>query len=235
MKRPICILSALLGLAGSVAAQSNLLRNPGFETVPNADRGQGILPSEWLNVRASADTYSNDGSYGLGPATGGNFFEVTANEGIRWVAGWALVQETFGQELSTPLVGGVGYELSAALIQAKRSDLDVKGGYEVYLAKSYQDAFSSPVLLGRLGPTTDSYAWEVASLSFTAPADANQLNFLYFSPYSESTTIGVAYPGLDSLTLSSTRVAGVPEQSSGLILMGLSLGGLAWVERRRRA
>lgn len=228
-------LCAALGLASALSAQANLLRNPGFETVPGTVTGQGILPSDWTTVSGSPDTYSNDGSYGLGPSTGGNFTGVTAQEGIRWVAGWDLAGERFGQMLSSPLVGGAAYELDAALIQARRSDLDVRGGYRVFLAPSSVAAGTNSVLLGTLGPTTDSDSWEAASLNFNAPANASDLPFLYFAPYTEGTFFGLAYPGLDELVLDRPVVNGVPDESSGLMLLGIGAGGVVWARRRRQA
>lgn len=225
----------MLGLAVALPAQANLLRNPGFETVPGTGTGQGILPSEWTPLSGSPDTYSNDGSYGLGPSAGGNFTGVTAEEGIRWVAGLDAGNERFGQTLSSPLVGGAAYELDAALIQARRTDLDVRGGYRVFLAANIFAASTNSVLLGTLGPTTDSDSWEAASLSFNAPANASDLPFLFFAPYTDGTTSGLAYPGLDELVLDRSTPTGVPDESSGLALLGIGAGGLVWFGRRRQA
>lgn len=235
MKTPFVTpaLFAALGLAGALNAHANLLRNPGFETVPGTVSGQGILPSEWTILSSTPDTYSNDASYGLGPSTGGNFTGVTADEGLRWVAGWDLADERFGQTLSSPLVGGASYQLDAALIQARRTDLDVRGGYEVFLAPSVLGASTNSVLLGKLGPTTDSDDWEAASLSFTAPANAGDLPFLFFAPYTEGTPPGFAYPGLDALVLDRQVPTGVPDESSGLALLGIGAVGVVWARRRQ--
>ena len=61
-------LIALVSLGLSSAANANLIKNASFEDVPDASTGQGILPSDWVNIpppTPTADTYSNDGSYGV--------------------------------------------------------------------------------------------------------------------------------------------------------------------------
>ncbi len=90
------------------------LRNPSFEMIPGPVVGQGILPSDWIQLAPSpgADTYSNDGSYGVLPGAFGNFPGITAHDGIRWVAGGggdipaAPAPEVFGQMLTSPLISG---------------------------------------------------------------------------------------------------------------------------------
>jgi hypothetical protein len=106
---------AVLAALVALPSYANLIRNPSFEMIPGPVVGQGILPSEWIqlgSVPPVADTYSSDGSYGLLPADLGNFPGVTAFDGIRWVAGGsggipaAPVPEEFGQVLTTPLFLG---------------------------------------------------------------------------------------------------------------------------------
>ena len=182
------------------------------------------VPSEWLIANFTPDTYSEDGSYGLLPTAGsifvpgGNFTGVTAQEGIRWVAGWSLFPETFGQLLTTPLSPGQQYKFSGYMIQAKRTDIDNPGGYELWLAADSDTPATG--YLGRLEPTTDSDEWEFRTLTFTAPQDADNLPFLLFVPYNTGT--GRAYPGLDSVML-------VPEPATVLLL---SLGGLIILRNR---
>ena len=190
----------LCGLA-SAASHANLLLNPSFETVPGVSFGQGIMPSEWVNIAPptpTADTYSNDGSYGLSPANFDNFTGVTAHDGIRWVAGWSDEgQESFGQWLSTPLTAGTDYELSGWLHQSVR--FDNPGGYEVYLTDT--PGVQSD-LLGFLGSTTGAGdGWQQFSFTFTATMDLASLAFIEFAPI--ATGSGSAYPGLDMVSLSA--------------------------------
>src|SRR5262245_61948748 len=103
---------ASVSFTASALAQ-NLLTNPDFEQVPGNQQGQGILPSDWLEVQPSVDTYSNDGSYGLPPNGFGNFTGVTAFSGIRWVGAWSSIPEIFGQTMPAPLVPGRSYVLRA--------------------------------------------------------------------------------------------------------------------------
>ena len=224
----------IMALPQTVEASGNLLRNRSFEDVPSsATLGQGVLPNDWKIVSVTPDTYSNDGSFGLPPNAFGNFVGITAQNGIRWVAGWSLAFETFGQLLSVPLVPGESYDLSGYLIQAARPDLDFPGGYDLYLTTDDTGNLFSGKHLGRIGPTTDLASWESFSLPFTAPVDANSLPFLYFVPYVQGSS-GAAYPGLDNLTLSSrTHSAGIPDCGNTLGLFGLASGGIALMARKR--
>jgi hypothetical protein len=228
MKRIVAALATGL-LLGGVAehAQANLLKNSSFELVPSAATGQGILPEDWINVPTAgpgADTYSNDGSYGLAPSANGNFTGVTAYDGIRWVAGWSVTsQESFGQWLDAPLVAGNTYYLSGWLHQALRSDLDFTGGYQVYLTNTPS---VHTEYLGFLGATSSTSAgWEQFSISFAVTPVLASLNFLEFVPVVTATT-GSAYPGLDLVSLTKTETASVPEPST-IFLIGAGLFGLA--------
>jgi hypothetical protein len=202
MKRKILAAAILVNVA--TCANANLIRNPSFETIPGTVLGQGILPSEWTVVQSSADTYSNDDSYGLSPSANGNFTGVTAFDGIRWVAGWSAADERFGQMLSVPLTGGQAYSFSSYLIQAKRSDLDHPGGYELYLTPDATGNIGAGALLDSIGPTTDSDDWEFSSFTFTAPDDADTLPFLLFRPFVDIS--GSAYPGLDKVDLTAVPI-----------------------------
>src|SRR5262245_2175534 len=94
---------------------ANLIQNPSFEQTPCStpcNQGQGVMPSNWLILNVTPDTWSNDGSYGLPPDAFGDFTGATAQDGIRWVAGWSLAVEIFGQALASPLVPGQQYTLS---------------------------------------------------------------------------------------------------------------------------
>src|SRR5213594_1984852 len=109
----VLVISALLPSGGYA---QNLIRNPSFESVPcNAPCGQdqGLMPSDWFTAPYSivlppADTWSNDGSYGLSPGSYGHFPGLLAADGTRWVAAasypnaFGLI-EFVGQTLTAPL------------------------------------------------------------------------------------------------------------------------------------
>lgn len=210
-------------------ASANLLVNPGFENVPNNNTGQGLMPSNWLKVSSSPDTYSNDGSYGLLPLEFGNFPGVTAHGGLRWVAGAGGTQqpngEIIGQVLSAPLQAGVTYRFEAWLHQALRSDLNNPGGYDIWLDRGVWNA-ANRVLVGHIGDTTSPAAgWNLFGTNFTAPFDAATYTRFVFAPLRTGGTSGSAYPGLDDVTLTV-----VPEPAS---LTALGIGALALLRRRR--
>lgn len=105
----LVFVAAVIAAMPKPRAVADLLVNPSFETVPSSETGQGFLPSDFVSAASidpGADTYSNDGSYGLTPAAFGNFPGLTAQDGIRWVAGadFGTTSEAFGQALSTPLI-----------------------------------------------------------------------------------------------------------------------------------
>ena len=231
MKSKLTITVILLAFVQ--VANANLIRNASFEDIPGAFTGQGIMPSEWITTNSSPDTYSNNGTYGLFPSdgsAGGNFTGVTAQDGIRWVAGWSTQPENFGQNLTSTLIGDQSYTLSSYLIQAKRSDLDHFGGYEVYLTSG--STSNTGELLGSIGPTTNSNDWEFSSLTFIAPTDSSILPFLLFKPYGD--ILGGAYPGLDNLNLSVTSIGAVPVPAA-VWLFGTALIGLVGFSKRRKA
>ena len=219
---------ALLLVANFAYSQGNLLRNPGFETVPDGSTGAGLMPSDWTAVNQSPDTYSNDGSFGIPPSTFDNFTGITAFEGNQWVAGWSTFGEQFGQTLSIPLLPSADYQLSGYLQQAVRADLNNPGGYDVYLSPNAGTGPSGSTFLGTLGLTAGvARGWESFAINFNTPANADQLPFLLFNPIADSS--GSAYPGLDGLFL-----AQVPEPSTWnlLFLAGLLMGARLRVRGR---
>lgn len=232
MKKHLVLLTTLPFLFPEVQALE-LLRNPSFETVPGPQAAQGIMPSDWVPTSQTPDTYSNDGSYGLPPGIAGNFSGVTAQDGIRWVAGWSAADERFGQLLTAPLIPGESYTLSGYLHQAVRPDLAHSGGYNIHLISEAGASLATGVLLGQIGPTLSADSWESFALQFEAPANAAGLPFLAFQPFlnSSHTGPGTTYPGLDTLSL-RTQVATVPDTGPTAILCALSLAGLGWFQRR---
>lgn len=181
-------------LAGPVCAQ-NLIANADFEQVPGNQPGQGILPSGWVVVTPSPDTYSNDGSFGLPPNGFNNFPGVTAFSGIRWVAGWSAIPEVFGQTLAAPLVPGREYVLRGHLRIAERQDLRGAGTFDISLRAQGQQ----PITVGRRGDyVTYGTGWVERELRFTAPAGADVRPLIAFLPVAPGAS---SYIGCDLVSL----------------------------------
>jgi len=199
-----CWMIAVIGFL-SETASGNLLRNPSFEQTPcttPCNQGQGVMPSEWLILNVTPDTYSNDGSYGLAPGDFGNFPGVTAQDGIRWVAGWSVAVEIFGQVLTAPLISGQQYTLSAYLREAIRADLANPGTYQIELWDT-TDVSADKIVVGSFQPLiANQNAWELRTLSFTASSGAATHTVLAFRPLGSEA--GGAYPGIDNVVLLAT-------------------------------
>jgi hypothetical protein len=215
------------------ASAASFITNGSFETFSGPPiLGQGFLPDPWVTGPfPGADTYSNDGSFGLTPGAVGNFPGVTAYDGIRFVAGWSAVPEPFGQPLASPLVAGAIYNITGALHQALRADIDHPGGYNVYAATGLFDA--SPLFLVSTGATTNDTAWEPFSVNFTAPAGVDSKLFLLFIPF--ETGSGPAYPGFDAFSVADATVVPAPA-ALPLFATGLgALGLLGWRRKKKAA
>lgn len=222
------VISSLVGLALFVptGASANLFLNPGFEDVPNASTGQGLMPSNWIQVNLSSDTYSNDGSYGLSPGEFGNFPGVTAHGGLRWVAGANSNQpaggESFGQTLAGSLQAGLTYRVQGWMHQALRGDLNNPGGYDLWLDRG--DFVNTRLYVGHLGDTTSPTAgWNEYTSEFIAPSDAALYSRFVFAPLASGNW--GTYPGIDDVSM-----VAVPEPGS---LAALSLAALMFARRRR--
>lgn len=210
------------GLLISSVAGANLLANGSFESPAGYALGQqGILPVEWNVTNVTPDMYSSDASFGLNPNVLGNFTGVTAQDGLGWVAGWSSFAESFAQNLGTALTPGTSYSLSGYLRQAKRSDLDNPGAYNIFLNSTNTMAGAQQV--ASWSPTTGANFWEFRSTSFVAPANASLLPWIIFEPYESGP--GSAYPGLDNVILTP-----VPEPAT---IAALGAGALAILRRRR--
>lgn len=216
---------------------ANLIRNASFEDVPNSNTGQAKMPSEWVASHVTPDAYSNDNSYGIGPSNPyfSNFGNITAYDGIRWVAAWSSAgQERFGQTLTDRLIAGTEYDFSGFLHQAFRSDLNHQGGYEVFLTSTYYSAPTTGEYLGYLGETNGfSEGWQQYSFSFTATAEMASLDFLMFAPIQFNASGGV-YPGLDLVSLKAASSPGggaIPEPAS-ILLLGVGLFAMAFRHKK---
>jgi hypothetical protein len=179
----------------SSASGQNLLTNADFEEVPGNQQGQGILPTGWIQVNPSVDTYSNDGSFGLPPEGFNNFPGVTAYSGIRWVGAWSALPETFGQTLAIPLVPARSYVLRARLRIAERADLRGAGTYDI----SLRAQGLMTLTVGRLGDfVAYGEGWAERTLRFVAPAGAELRPLIAFAPVAMNTG---SYIGCDQVVL----------------------------------
>lgn len=215
----------------SAISEASILNNESFEAVPGPAYSQGILPSDYATAAGpfivGADTYSNDGSYGLFPSDFGNFPGVSAEDGIRFVAAADFgggVREAFGQLLSVPLTPNALYRFSGFVQESPRLG---NGGYELLLSPSISMFDAGIVSVGLIGPTTTESGWELRTLDFTAPVNANQLSYIIFSPYSSSPN--GAYIGLDNLSLTV-----VPEMPSWGLIGIVCVPAMLFIARRRR-
>lgn len=194
------VFSALLSVVASASFTQNLLRNPSFEDVPNGSLGQGVLPNDWYQasiLEPGADTYSEDGTYGLFPEEFGNFtVGTTAFTGNRFVAGWSLDPgESMGQTLSKQLKPRARYRVSAWLHDSTRAFQLDDGGYDVYLTDGILSEY-----IGHLyatGGGTD--AWQFSEFVFRAPQIVTSLSEIVFQPVSLGAQ--TAYFGLDDVSL----------------------------------
>jgi len=217
------------------SAWAGSLSNGSFESVPDSSTGQGLLPNNWLdagNIEPGADTYSNDGSYGLAPSDFGQFTGVVAADGIRWVAGADFADgfhEAFSQLLGATLTPGASYIFSAAIHQSFGFDPG-PGGYEVLLSPSAAFNDVGAVSLGTLAPTAGEDTWLSRSLTFTAPANASALPYFVLSPL--AATDVSAYIGIDNVSLDANPNAAVPEPGT-FTIFAIASGLMAVIRFRR--
>lgn len=221
---PLTALALLAAIPQSAYGQEpNLLRNPGFEQVPgvSAQATQGLLPSEWSSNLGDmgADTYSavpvgHGGFYGLHPDNlypgehYNHFTDARAAEGVRFVAMSGTHSETIFQSLGEPLVAGRHYEVRGHL---RRSTAPLTGGMNVYLTTAPDDlppeyrvgTLSAPVL-----PVGDA-DWEMRTMVFRAPANAEALGWIVFRPEAAA-----QYLALDNFSLAPLPAIRVEEVSA---------------------
>lgn len=229
--RALLLMPASVVMGATPAMASNILLNAGFETCTPGCVGEGVLPDNWVISAVTPDTWSNGGVNGLPPNYLGDFTGVTAHGGTNWVAGWASLPETFGQQLAVSLIPGATYWLSGYLHQAVRADLNVPGGYDIYLQSDAGNTLFDQVLIAHLGDTPDNAAWYFSTDSFVAPGNAGALGFLLFTPVGCPLIADeCAYIGLDDLNLEADQV---PEPST-LLLLALGLPAAIAALRRRR-
>lgn len=218
------LLTLVILLAPSPAAQATLLQNGGFELGNITVDGHAETPPPWtssvpLDPFVSWDTWHNDGINGLPPTFGGVFSSTSAPEGVRWAGGWGF--ENIAQQLSAPLTVGQTYQVSA-LIRMSDYTFGYSGRLEIYLGtgvNSYnQLVWSSPAVTGTDG-------WVPVSGTFVMPGTGGSLS--YFVPkFAADLIYTEVYMGLDDIQLTP-----VPEPGLATIL-GLGLA-LAFGFRRR--
>lgn len=223
-------LASFITFGSTSIAEANLIRNSSFEDVPSPTvLGQGYLPNDWVNLLSSigADTWSDDGSYGLKPSEWGHFPTQNAYDGNRFVAGWSAIPETFGQFLTNSLITGEQYTMEGWLLNGNYHTS--QGGYEVFMSSSIGNYNE---FLGFLGTTTTySDGWTHYSFSFTANQAMSSLDFLELRPVANGTGGSSSYIGLDSVSLE--RVNPVPEPAT-MLLFGTGTAGLAGARIRRK-
>lgn len=224
------LLATLLCLLTSSTCRADLIVNGSFENVPGTNLGQGFLPADFLqvgNVTPGADTWSNDGSYGVTPGDFGSFVDASAQHGNRFVAGADFGNggiEAIGHQLATTLTPGFEYEMSGYILDGHAFGTRI-GGFELFLSANPDFDDPGRISIGQFGPTDGSFDWQFKSFSFVAPADADSRSFLIFSPF---TTVPnrEAYVGLDNI-----RLTVVPEPSAAFLAC-LGLVGIFGVRRR---
>lgn len=245
--------SFLLLCTLATPTQASLIANGSFETVPNGSTGQGQIPTGWFHTNPSspassrANTYSNDGSYGLDPGEGGDFSGVMAAAGIRWVAGQShdyhesssvIVEgEAFGTELTELLVPGGSYQFEAELFRERIGSIYGAfhaGGYQLFLSAGTTGA--NATLLGALDYVS-AESWQSRSLSFTAPSDSGSRPYLILVPYYQNISsydgpYAVAYIGIDDVSLVALSVPSPVPAPSGVVLALSGLG--SWLTLRFR-
>lgn len=222
---PVLVGVLLLAAAGAVFAQApNLVTNGDFESLPaemEGLTGQGLFPPPWLNtdsVVPGADTWSEDGSFGLAPAEYGRFPGVTDPDGRRWAGGGGggapdFMWETFGQQLAAPLLAGATYDFSAQVHQgagvAGIFCLDV---VDVPLVDGAPPAPEARVAACCFDATTGSGDWEARSCTFVSAIAATGMIVRSVSVAAGETP----YPGIDDIVLSlATCGNGLLEPANG--------------------
>lgn len=226
----LLISSTLYVVISSATCNADLIVNGSFENVPGTNLGQGFLPSDFLqvgNVTPGADTWSNNGSYGVTPGDFGSFDGSSAQHGNRFVAGADFGNggiEAISQELANALTPGIQYEMSGYILDGHAFGTRI-GGYDLFLSANPEFDDPGRILIGQFGPTDGSFDWQFQSFSFTAPTGSDSRPFLIFSPF---TTVPnrEAYIGLDNI-----RLAAVPEPSTACFI-GLALMGMVGARRR---
>jgi len=177
---------------------TNLLRNAGFETATEVSTGPGQLPDHWFAPVGTPDTISADGTFGLAGTDFAAFTGNGARFGNHWLAAWSFEGEQVGQRLAATLIPGHRYLLSGWFLQADRADIASAGGYDVTLTDTSSPNLQ-PFPVGSFCPVGFG-TWQLRSLEFTAPADAEVRLDLVFQPLAMFQGSYV-YPGMDELWL----------------------------------
>jgi hypothetical protein len=182
------------------------------------------LPSDFATSAGpflvGADTYSNDGSFGLSPSEFGNFPGIVALDGIRFVAAaeFVGVKEAFGQQLTTPLSSQGVYRFSAGLLQSPR--FPTAGGFSLILSPSISLFDPEAEVVGQLSATTAIGIWQDRSVDFVAPSGSSNLSYLILAPLAAGPD--TVYIAIDRMSL-----VAVPEASSfiysGMIVLLIGL------------
>ncbi len=231
--------SHLTLLAGAVAVllsrcatQALIFSNASFETVPSLDGSQldqGYLPSQWTSaadIVPGADSFGEDGLYGLLPSGASHFTGRTARDGQRWVAGadFIFAKEAIAQPGT--LVPNQAYTWSASLL---RSQIYTSpGGWNLALASTADVLDPNLTVVASLAGTSDSDNWVDRSVTFNAPANVLSFSYLVLVPRSDDSGVPT-YVAIDHMALTA-----VPEPGETTLACGVLLGGMMVVRRLRR-
>ncbi|MFH1810525.1 MAG: beta-propeller fold lactonase family protein, partial [Pseudomonadota bacterium] len=177
-----------------ICEQGNeLLVNGDFEQGGGAAGAANLLPQGWQAVGAPApDLFSTTGDVGLLPS-GADFYRASAYSGARFVGASGDGNESFAQQLATPLASDQSYGMVGAIRQPTASGRNAPGGFALWLSTS--KSLSGAQWLGTVDATinpSDAHPWERRTLFFTAPTGAETMPWLLIAP------IG-AYVGIDGL------------------------------------
>ncbi len=175
--------------------------NGSFEDIFVSRQGQGLLPLKWINtgpLRPGADTFSNDGSYGLYPDAFDIFTGAKAYNGKRWIGCWSWGPKSIAQNLAKKLQPGSSYKLSAFIRMATRPDIAHAGTFMIALATDI--TLRSKIILGQFDPVNKPNTWVKRELIFIAPEKSLALPILVFTPVAFKSK-KKAYIGLDLVGL----------------------------------
>ncbi|MBM4362927.1 MAG: hypothetical protein FJ104_09625, partial [Deltaproteobacteria bacterium] len=187
-----------LGSCQMCGGTTSFVPNGNFEDVGGSStQGQALLPAGWSAVLSSADTFSSDGSYGIAPGGFNHFPNVSAYDGVRWVAG-AGGLESFGRALTAPLQPGARYRAEAAIHRDTGASGFARPGPGTYEVRLKSSLLGPTSLLAGTFTSATGNDWLWSTFEFVVPATAGTLSFVELFPTADSSG---SYPGIDAFVL----------------------------------